>query len=308
MTDWGLLAVRFALYADLMLLVGLSAFPLYSLMSTEREANAMLPLDALLKLLGILGLLLSAIGYLVSSASMMGIPIGNRDSTMLVAMASETDVGIALMVRLAVLAAIVNGFFLMKQFQVGKYTLSLGAGSIALATLIWSGHAGATEGVSGSAHRISDIAHLIAAALWIGGLAAFTILLRSRAQDRDAAQVSLVARALASFAPVGTVSVAIIVLTGLVNGYAILGPNVVALVGSTYGMLLILKVGLVGVMPVLASNNRWRLTPALEGATDDDGIAAAWTRLRLSVALEAVSGAGILLLVAWLGMIDPISG
>lgn len=308
MPDWGLVAIRFALYADLMLLVGLSAFPLYSFTITEREEGSILSLDALLKWLALLGLLLSATAFPVSTAAMMGIPLGDLDSAMLFTMASETDVGIAFMVRLAALAAVVVGLFVIKQSERGKFSFSLGGGSIALAMLIWSGHAGATEGVLGSAHRISDIAHLIAAAMWIGGLAAFTILLRSRSQDRDAAQVSLVARALASFAPVGTGSVAVIVLTGLVNGYAILGPNVAALVGSTYGMLLILKVGLVGVMLFLASNNRWRLTPALERATDDDGIAAAWARLRLSVALEAVSGAGILLLVAWLGMIDPISG
>lgn len=302
------MAIRFALYADLMLLVGLSAFPLYSLTSAEREANAIPPLASRLKLLAILGLLLSAIGFLVSSAAMMGIPISDLDGAMLVTMVSETDVGIALMVRLAVLAAVVVGLFVIKQSQIGKFALSLVGGSIAIATLIWSGHAGANEGALGTAHRISDIAHLIAAALWIGGITAFALLLRPRVKDSDAAQVSLVARALARFASVGTASIAIIVLTGVVNGYAIFGSNVAALVGSTYGMLLIFKVGLVGVMLVLAANNRWRLTPALERASDDDGVSAAWTGLRRSVALEAAAGVGILLLVAWLGMIDPSSG
>ena len=39
MADWGLIAIRFALYADLMLLVGLAAFPLYSLTLEERETQ-----------------------------------------------------------------------------------------------------------------------------------------------------------------------------------------------------------------------------------------------------------------------------
>ncbi len=184
MADWGLLAIRFALYADLMLLVGLSAFPLYSLTSAEREANAIPPLASRLKLLAILGLLLSAIGFLVSSAAMMGIPISDLDGAMLVTMVSETDVGIALMVRLAVLAAVVVGLFVIKQSQIGKFALSLVGGSIAIATLIWSGHAGANEGALGTAHRISDIAHLIAAALWIGGITAFALLLRPRVVNR----------------------------------------------------------------------------------------------------------------------------
>lgn len=94
--------------------------------------------------------------------------------------------------------------------------------------------------------------------------------------------------------PVGTVSVAIIVLTGVVNGYAILGPNLATLLGLTYGMLLVFKSGLVGVMLVLAANNRWRLTPALERASDDDGIADVFTGLGRSVALEAAAGVGIL--------------
>lgn len=50
---------------------------------------------------------------------------------------------------------------------------SRGRGLVAVATLVWSGHAGVTEGAAGTVHRISDILHMIAAAVWIGAIGAF---------------------------------------------------------------------------------------------------------------------------------------
>lgn len=305
MTDWGLIAIRFVLYADLMLLMGLAAFPLYSFRDAEREDAAVLRLSILLTWLTLAGLIISSFGFVLSSASMMGIPLAEIDITMLLSMASETDVGNAWIVRLVVLAAVLAGLFFVGNNQTGKLVLSVLGGVIALATLIWSGHAAATEGSLGTAHRISNIAHIVAAAVWIGGIAAFALLLRSPTKTRDSAYLALVTRSLSNFAPVGTVAVAVIALTGLINGYAIFGPNVTDLANSTYGQLLIFKIVLVGVMLVLAANNRWRLTPALEGGCDEVGADAGWTRLRRSVALEAVAGVGVLFLVSWLGMIDP---
>src|SRR3546814_13267050 len=59
------------------------------------------------------------------------------------------------------------------------------AGSVAVATLVWSGHAGATEGAAGTLHRASDILHLIAEAVWIGAIGAFLMLISpQRSEER----------------------------------------------------------------------------------------------------------------------------
>ena len=303
MTDWGLVAIRFALYADLMLLVGLAAFPLYSFRRSEREDGAILPLRGKLLWLAVAALPLSAAGFAVSSAAMMGVPVSALDFPMLVSMAGDTEQGATFLVRMAALVATIAALLLLQRSQTPRYAAAMVGGSIALATLLWSGHAAATEGALGGAHRISDIAHMIAAALWIGGIAAFCLLLACSARREE--HVTLATRSLADFSRVGTVAVAIIMLTGLFNGYAILGADITMLFQSTYGLLLAAKLLLFAAMLSLAANNRWRLTRALERTAASGDSEGAWTRLRISVALEAASGAGVLALVAWLGTLAP---
>jgi putative copper resistance protein D len=93
----------------------------------------------------------------------------------------------------------------------------------------------------------------------------------------------------------------------MVNGYAIFGADMATLFSSAYGLLLTLKVALVGAMLLIAANNRWRLTPAFEQSTDDANEQIAWMRLRMSVLLEAAAAAAVLALVAWLGTLMPSS-
>lgn len=305
MADWGLIAIRFALYADLMLLVGLAAFPLYSLTRAERGEGAILPLAALLTWLSFVGIIISAFGFALSSAAMMGVPLAEIDVPMLLSMASETEQGAAWLVRITSLAAAFACLIALRPRRSRQYALALASGAVALATLLWSGHAAATEGALGTVHRISDIAHMVAGAIWIGGIAAFALLLRPRAQAQSAGRIAIVRRALADFARVGTVAVAIILITGIVNGYAIFGAEVATVFTSTYGLLLALKVALVSAMLLIAANNRWRLTPAWAWASDDANKRAAWMRLRLSVALEATSAVAVMALVAWLGTLMP---
>ena len=72
-TDWPLIAVRFALYATLSGLFGLSAFSLYGLKARER-ADA-LALRPWLVGSGLLGLLFSGIGLALLAAAMAGAPL-----------------------------------------------------------------------------------------------------------------------------------------------------------------------------------------------------------------------------------------
>src|SRR3546814_7224485 len=91
----------------------------------------------------------------------------------------------------------------------------------AVATLAWSGHAGASEGAAGIIHRVGDIVHMTAAAVWIGALAAFVLLLHPRCP----AGAAIAARSLDQFSTIGPICVLPIAGTGLINGQMIIGAQ-----------------------------------------------------------------------------------
>jgi putative copper resistance protein D len=187
------------------------------------------------------------------------------------------------------------------------------AGSVAVASLVWSGHAGATEGAAGTVHRISDILHLIAAAVWIGAIGAFLILISPRHVREWPGGLQIAVRSLDQFSRVGTICVLVIAATGLINSQMIVGAeNLGRSLASPYGQLLLAKLALFGLMLALAAANRWRLTPALAvAAAGDDAESvdsdpdAALAAMRRSLIIEASAALAILALVAWFGTLEP---
>src|SRR3546814_16590590 len=79
------------------------------------------------------------------------------------------------------------------------------------------------QGSIGWVHLSADIVHLLAAGAWIAAILALgTLLLRAhRSMVRDDAEH--LHRALARFATVGTLAVALLVVTGLVNSWLLVG-------------------------------------------------------------------------------------
>ncbi len=148
-------------------------------------------------------------------------------------------------------------------------------------------------------HRIADALHMIAAAIWLGAIAAFLLLLRPGRGAMLPEGIALAARSLDRFARVGTICVLVITATGLINVQLILGfANMGRSAASPYGQLLLFKFLLFGSMLVLAAANRWRLTPALDAALADGDPGPATAAIRRSLAAEAAAGAAILALVA----------
>ena len=307
MTDSVLIGIRFALYADLMLLAGLAAFPFHAFRRGERQdPQIMEALFAPQFWLASLGLIASLIGMVALTASMQGVGFFAVDPAMLVMLVEETDVGAAWIVRLAaVVTALAAASQLGRRPAAAAATIVI-AGSAALATLAWAGHAGASEGLTGAIHRLADALHMIAAALWFGAIAAFLILLRPGdgiAEER----LALTARSLNRFARTGTVCVLLIAATGLINAQIIVGANNIGrALASPYGQLLAIKLLFFALMLALAAANRWRLTPALSSALVEGDPAAALRAMRRSLAIEILAATGILGLVAWLGMLEPL--
>lgn len=310
MADIVLIGIRFALFANLMLIVGVAAFAFYALNTDERRnADITSAFWKAERWLCWSGLLISILGMGVLTASMNGVSLLSVDYAMFASMAGETDVGTAWLYRTAALLVAVGATFGLARRPVPSALLILITGSIALATLVWSGHAGASEGSAGTFHRASDALHMIAAAVWLGGIAAFLMLLRPPHEGADEARLEVAARSLDQFARVGTISVFVIAATGLFNGQMIVGiDNIGHLISSPYGQLLFAKLLLFALMLGLAAANRWHLTPALSASLADPEADAgkAASAMRRSLVLEAAAGAAILALVAWFGMLEPL--
>lgn len=176
-------------------------------------------------------------------------------------------------------------------------------GGVAAASLAWMGHGAATEGTAGTVHLAADIVHCLAAGIWVGFLLGFTM---SLAVASDRAAFAALHRALAGFASIGTVLVALLLATGLVNAWFLVGPAPPsALLSTPYGRWLALKIALFLAMLGLAAANRFILTPRLAAQVDGTGPLPSLAALRRSVALETALGVGILALVAWLGTLAP---
>lgn len=308
------MGVRLALFANLMLVVGLATFPLHASRpgkGGEREAGQ--DFTTPLRWLCATGLLVSLAGIAILTASMQGVGLLAVDPDMIFSIVSDSEAGTAWLVRIAALvSALVATLWSQRKPGAAGWVIA-GTGSIALATLVWSGHAGATDGLAGTIHRASDALHMIAAAVWLGAIAAFLLLLRTSGQP-DRRRVGATARSLDQFARVGTICVIVIAATGLLNGQMIIGvQNIGSSLASPYGQLLLAKLVLFALMLGLAAANRWRLTPALRAAVDDPEKiedtrpASALAAMRRSLWIEALAGLAILALVAWFGTLEPYS-
>lgn len=300
------IAIRFGLYVDLMLLFGLPMFGLYALRGRERRSGEVIAFRGLLASLALLGLVLSVLALLLLAASMSGVPLGAVDRSAVDALVSGTSIGTAWQVRMAALLLTLYLAIAGWKRPVVALIGSAAAAGVALASLAWTGHGAMDEGTRGFIHLTSDILHLLAAGVWIGALVSLVLLIFRPATRMVAEHIILSHRALDEFATIGSLIVGVIVVSGLVNSWVLVGPaNLGGLFTTLYGQLLLIKLMLFLAMLAFAAVNRFRLTPALEATLENGGHAAAVSALRRSLLLEATAALAILGLVAWLGTLSP---
>lgn len=298
-----MVGVRFALYGVLGGLFGLPAFSLYGLRAGERsDALALRPW---LMTGAAVGILLSVLALALLAAAMAGTPPWPVDHDAVGMLLDQQGLGTAWKVRVAALAVAALAALFAAGRGVGLGAATLASG-VALATLAWTGHGAMDEGAAGWAHLAADILHLLAAGAWTGALLGLILLVARPASRVDAAHLTLTHRALHGFGAIGTIVVAALVVTGLVNAWLLVGPGNVAALGATlYGRLLLAKLALFAAMLVLASLNRFRLTPRFERSIASADNRGAMGALRRSLAVEASCIVAILALVAWLGTLEP---
>ena len=306
MDNLPVIAIRFALYADLMVLAGMAAFTLYAFTAPERTASSLIPLRPIVLVLALLGLILSGLGLLALAAEMMGASLFPVDPIHVRMILFETAIGSAWIVRMLALVIVLAAALALERLPTATRIAVVLASSGAIATLVWTGHAGATEGVWGTIHRLSDIVHMLGASIWVGGIASFAWLLFRPAEKTSPTELAITHRALEQFSQIGTLIVGLIVLTGLINSQILVGAANIGMIATTpYGQLLLAKLALFGLMLALAAANRWRLAPALDAGIASGNPFVAVIALRKSLVAEGAAVFLILGLVAWLGTLEP---
>ena len=302
MLEVAVIALRWLQYSGAVVLLGAPLFLLYSFRGGDGPnllwARPTLIVAATVVALGSLALLVAQTAVMAGSLSEAVKPAS------LTFMVTGMALGMALVARAVVAGLALVAIAALKPGRV-LWTVLATLGVIVSASFAWTGHGAATEGPGGLWHLAAAIIHAVSAALWLGALAALTMLLLRRTAPDDPA----IHRALRGFAGLGTLAVVLLVLSGLGNSWFMVGPARVAGLGTNlYGQLLIAKLVLFALMLVLAAGNRFRLTPTLGSvlALDEDP-RPALQRLRRSVIAETLVGAVLIAVVAVMGTLAPPS-
>lgn len=243
---------------------------------------------------------LAVAGFLVTLAAMADSPVGELDRATIVMMASQSALGWSVIARLAALAL---GLVLL--CRGGRPAGMALAGGLAVATLAWGGHAAASQGIDGAVRLAGDIAHLWCGLAWLGALMLFTARLW-HVDSHDRLGQARLARGLGAFALIGGVLVGVVVVSGVSNLLFLMPPaQWPGALRTPYGQAMGAKLAMAGLMVLLASGNRFRLVPALEGAGDRPARARAIRALRISISLETMLALGVVACIALAGTLDP---
>ncbi|MCI3132795.1 copper homeostasis membrane protein CopD [Phenylobacterium aquaticum] len=297
---------RLIQFAAATVLFGAPLFFLYGLRARSGDMPARLGWPRWgLFLAGATLLFAAAASLCAQTASMTGEPAAAFQPASLWEVLAGTQFGLAIAARMGLAtAALIHGLMVRPSRLLWAVLAGLGAG--ALASFAWTGHGGANDGVAGIIHLGADIIHLLAAGVWLGALAVLAALLTAARPSPDRWTLQTLHRGLEGFSGVGTAVVALLLLTGLVNSWFLIGPtHLGALWTTAYGLLLGAKILVFAGMLGLAAINRFRLTPGLGAALAAAPPQAALAALRRSILLETVAAIAILALVSLLGTLAP---
>lgn len=300
------ITARLIQFAAATVLFGAPLFFLYGLRARAGDDPARLGWPRWGLSLAVTALLAGAVVSLsAQTASMTGEPAAAFQADSLWEVLSGTQFGLAIAVRLGLVTAAVLHILLVRPSRLLWAALS-GLGAGVLASFAWTGHGAADDDLQGVLHLGADVLHLLAAGVWLGALAVLAAVLAAARRGPDPWTLQRLHRGLEGFSGVGTAAVAVLVLTGLVNSWFLVGPNhLAALLTSAYGLLLGAKVLIFAGMLGLAAINRFRLTPGLGAALAGAPPEAALRALRRSLLLETLAALAVLALVSLLGTLAP---
>jgi copper resistance protein D len=289
----GLVVSRFLHLSALLILLGCGLFPLYA----DRSAKAFVRIQTIVLAAVVIALASGVLWFAFTTAGMSGSLAAVTDWPTLSLVANSTVFGHIWIVRLILLAIALVLFRVAAQHR-QLWLLATAISGVTVATIAWAGHGQTGEGSGATGHVISDVLHLFAAAVWIGALAGLLLLLRSDATPRDTGL------ALMAFSGLGPSTVALLVISGVVNSLFLVGPPS-SLFTTPYGLTLLLKIMLFTGMLMLAVINRFRLTPRLAAAVNPTAELDALCALKRSIGSETLLAVLVMAAVALLGTLPP---
>jgi copper resistance protein D len=301
MIEAGLIASRFAHYLAALALFGASIFPyvIYG-RSVLQPPWVSRKLRSLVLAAAALALLSGVAWLAFTAATMTGSPAGVSDPAAIISVLTETSFGNVWIARAAV-AALIWAVALIRMPRWRAVTALLSG--VLVAGLAWTGHTQQYEGTAWLTHSAADMVHLLSAGAWLGGLLMLSLALRSASSSADAASTEIILR---RFSGMGVLAVAMLVASGLINSWYLVG-SFAALTGTAYGRLLLVKLCLFAGMLVVAASNRFWLVAAV--ATEEHPKpGGALARLRRHVLAEQILGILIVAIVSALGTMDPGAG
>ncbi len=284
----GLILCRFIHFGAVLLLFGVGAFrsllfvphlqPFEASPAGRRLSRVLNRLAAVALLTAVAWLMLTA-AYLSSdwssaiAPSTVGLVLGN------------TWFGHVWVVHL-----LLNALVVILNLRVNPRVLLI-LNTLLLISLAPVGHGAMFDGLKGQLLILNQMLHLLGVGTWLGGLWMLALLLRAD----HGVDLALVLR---RFSGIGYGLVAVIIATGLINVRALSGGFWPEPAFAGFGLVLAVKVVMVLGMLALAALNR-----QLARAAD-----LPVARLRMSVFLECLSGAGALAAVSLLGTLPPMLG
>ena len=241
----------------------------------------------------------------LTAADMSGLPLAQVCSgPVLGSVLGSTIFGAVWKVRMGLLAAtLVVGWSIGATQRDGGRTrlsaiLEVAAAWLAaalLATLVWSGHAHASD--KHAWLLPVDLLHIVAAGAWPGGLLPLALLLAQARRDPNLVSSALTVTR--RFSRLSVAAVGVLALSGLLNSVGLVG-TLSALWPSVYGRLILCKVALLAGMVEFGAVNR-RMIRQDETASAPQILRSLWR----NVAWESALAVCVLLATEALAMNAP---
>ena len=287
-----LLICRFLHFSAAMALLGTTAF-VATMMPAPLRCDLERPLRLMtIVLLAIAGL--TTISWFGIEAATLGdgwSDAVNPDN--LVAVITGTGFGAVWCWHAAIMALLIIAYFFAGP---RRWPVLMLLSTLFLGSLGFIGHAAMLEGAIGWLQRLTQALHVISSGLWVGVLLPLAICLTRLRQPALRADVSI---ALHRFSGIGHFAVALVILTGVVNTFLIVGGLPINL-SSRYQLLLDIKIALVLVMALIAVVNRYVFVPAMTTRAD-----YGLRNLVGGTVAEIVLSAGVIALVSAFATYDP---
>ena len=249
--------------------------------------------------IGSLLALLSATGIVMSQAALLtGKGAGAVTDSNVLRDVLNQNLGWSLALLMIGLAAVHLSTDIPKKVVSNSLALSGGL-AVTISFAVW-GHA--TELSPKAISLAADAIHATAAALWLGGLVGLVMVLSLRTPESVRATAGIISR----FSLMAFWSVIALTIAGLTLTITGSDASLNSILTTTWGQLVLAKIGLTLIVVLIAAWNRRTLVPSLIGPTENNGeLAVRWATLLRTIRAEAVLLVAVVALTAIVVNVPP---